>query len=264
MLTELRIENFAIIDRLELGFESGLIIFTGETGAGKSIIMDAVEMLLGGRAETTVIRTDADRANVEGVFKHRRRGQANPSARSSNVKTCSMIPTMSCSRAKSAAKDAASPASTGARSTWGCSRRSGIAWWTSTGRPSISPCSMSARTWACWTAMPMPMMSLAAYRQTYTSLQSIRRELNDLRNAQKDADRRIEMLTFQAEEIEAARLKPGEDEELKLERDRLANAEKLATLAQEALAVLDEGSRRMLPPPPTCLGRRIKPCRPSA
>src|SRR5512137_1877139 len=69
MLTELRIENFAIIDRLELGFESGLIIFTGETGAGKSIIMDAVEMLLGGRAETTVIRTDADRASVEGVYK---------------------------------------------------------------------------------------------------------------------------------------------------------------------------------------------------
>jgi DNA repair protein RecN (Recombination protein N) len=52
----------------------------------------------------------------------------------------------------------------------------------------------------------------------------------------------MEMLTFQAEEIEAARLKPGEDEELKLERDRLANAEKLATLAQESLAVLDEGT----------------------
>ena len=69
MLTELRIQNFAIIDRLELEFEPGLIIFTGETGAGKSIIMDAVDMLLGGRADTTVIRTDADRANVEGVFK---------------------------------------------------------------------------------------------------------------------------------------------------------------------------------------------------
>jgi DNA repair protein RecN (Recombination protein N) len=84
--------------------------------------------------------------------------------------------------------------------------------------------------------------ALASYRKTYTSIQSIRRELNDLRNAQKDADRRLEMLTFQAEEIEAARLKPGEDEELKQERDRLANAEKLATLAQEALAVLDEGT----------------------
>jgi len=49
MLTELRIENFAIIDHLELSFHPGLNIFTGETGAGKSIIIDAVEAILGGR-----------------------------------------------------------------------------------------------------------------------------------------------------------------------------------------------------------------------
>ena len=66
--------------------------------------------------------------------------------------------------------------------------------------------------------------------------------MTDLRKAQSDADRRIEMLTYQAEEIESARLKVGEDEELRKERDRLANAESLAQNAQEALAVLDEGS----------------------
>ncbi len=82
---------------------------------------------------------------------------------------------------------------------------------------------------------------LSDYRQTYHALLNLRRELDDLRKAQADADRRIEMLTFQAEEIEAARLKPGEDEELRKERDRLANAEALARNAQEALAVLDEG-----------------------
>ena len=70
----------------------------------------------------------------------------------------------------------------------------------------------------------------------------MRRELNDLREAQRDAERRSEMLTFQADEIEAARLRRGEDEELKQERDRLANAEALATLAQSALTVLDEGT----------------------
>ena len=68
MLTELRIENFAIIDRLELGFESGLIIFTGETGAGKSIIMDAVEMLLGGKVDGTVIRAEADLADAKAAL----------------------------------------------------------------------------------------------------------------------------------------------------------------------------------------------------
>jgi DNA repair protein RecN (Recombination protein N) len=80
------------------------------------------------------------------------------------------------------------------------------------------------------------------YRQTYNALLNLRRELTDLRKAQSDADRRIEMLTYQAEEIESARLKVGEDEELRKERDRLANAESLAQNAQEALAVLDEGS----------------------
>ena len=52
MLTELRIENFAIIDQLELQFAPGLITFTGETGTGKSIIMGALETLLGSRADT--------------------------------------------------------------------------------------------------------------------------------------------------------------------------------------------------------------------
>ncbi|HET6845521.1 MAG TPA: AAA family ATPase, partial [Anaerolineales bacterium] len=68
MLTELRIQNFAIIDKLELKPGAGLIILTGETGAGKSIILDAVEMLVGGRADATVVRTDSEAALVEGVF----------------------------------------------------------------------------------------------------------------------------------------------------------------------------------------------------
>src|SRR5574338_374163 len=68
MLTELRIHNVAIIDQLDLRFGPGLIILTGETGAGKSIILDAVVMLIGGKADTTFIRTDSDSAFVEGVF----------------------------------------------------------------------------------------------------------------------------------------------------------------------------------------------------
>ena len=68
MLTELRIHNFAIIDKLDLRFGPGLIILTGETGAGKSIILDAVVMLIGGKADTTYVRADADAAFVEGVF----------------------------------------------------------------------------------------------------------------------------------------------------------------------------------------------------
>jgi DNA repair protein RecN (Recombination protein N) len=69
MLTELHIHDFAIIDHLDLEFGPGLVILTGETGAGKSIILDALEMLLGGRADVTSIRSDEELARVEGTFK---------------------------------------------------------------------------------------------------------------------------------------------------------------------------------------------------
>src|SRR5512143_1409965 len=69
MLAELHIHDFAIIDQLDLEFGPGLVILTAETGAGKSIILDALDMLLGGRAEATSIRADADLARVEGTFK---------------------------------------------------------------------------------------------------------------------------------------------------------------------------------------------------
>ena len=67
-LTELQIRDFAIIDRLHLRFHSGLNILTGETGAGKSIIIDAIGLLLGGRATADMVRAGADRAEIEAVF----------------------------------------------------------------------------------------------------------------------------------------------------------------------------------------------------
>src|SRR4030066_2183250 len=68
MLSELHIENFAIISQLDLKFNRGLNIFTGETGAGKSIIIDAVEAILGNRADITQVRSGAERAVVEASF----------------------------------------------------------------------------------------------------------------------------------------------------------------------------------------------------
>src|SRR5215472_6237866 len=68
MLTELRIKNFAIIEALALPLAQGFNVLTGETGAGKSIIVGALGLLLGERANADVIRTGAERATVEGVF----------------------------------------------------------------------------------------------------------------------------------------------------------------------------------------------------
>ena len=68
MLRELRIRNFAIIDEVVLQFGTGLYVLTGETGAGKSILVDAIELLLGGRGDSNVIRAGEETASVEGEF----------------------------------------------------------------------------------------------------------------------------------------------------------------------------------------------------
>jgi DNA repair protein RecN (Recombination protein N) len=68
MLSEIDIVNFAIIEHLHLKFHTGLNILTGETGAGKSIIIDAVGTLLGGRAQSEFLRAGADQTRVEGIF----------------------------------------------------------------------------------------------------------------------------------------------------------------------------------------------------
>ena len=68
MLRELHIKDFAIIDELHLALEPGFNILTGETGAGKSILIDAVALLLGGRADTSAIRRGAQRGRIEGLF----------------------------------------------------------------------------------------------------------------------------------------------------------------------------------------------------
>ena len=68
MLTQLTIKNFAIIDELEIIFKDGLIVLTGETGAGKSIIVDALDFLLGARGNTDLIKTGTNKAVIEGIF----------------------------------------------------------------------------------------------------------------------------------------------------------------------------------------------------
>jgi DNA repair protein RecN (Recombination protein N) len=241
MLTELRIENFAIIDRLDLDFAPGLIIFTGETGAGKSIIMDALEMLLGGRTDATVLRADAERASVEGTFKL---VGAEKTVVLEILKREDLLDDENyVTLAREVRREGRSIARVNGRTV-------NVTLLKEIGAYLVDIHGQTEHLSLLDTRAHLGLLDrfadvdflLGDYRQTYTRLQSDRRELDELRAAQADADRRIEMLTFQAEEIEAARLKPGEEAELRQERDRLANAEALSANAQEALQLLDEGS----------------------
>ena len=241
MLTEIRIENFAIIDKLDLEFSSGLIIFTGETGAGKSIIMDALEMLLGGRADATVLRADAERASVEGVFRLSTTTQeaANEILKREDLLDDEKYVTL----AREVRREGRSTARINGRTV-------NVTLLKEIGKFLVDIHGQTEHLSILDPRTHLGLLDrfanvdgqLASYRQAYSTLLGIRRELNELRAVQADSARRIEMLSYQAEEIETAKLKPGEDEELRLERDRLANSEQLATNAQEALQLLDDGS----------------------
>ena len=241
MLTELHIQNFAIIDKLDLRFGSGLIILTGETGAGKSIILDAVVMLIGGKADTTFVRTDSDAALVEGVFQLK--GPEKEAVHEVLNREELLDDPNYVILSREIRKGGRSVARVNGRTV-------NVSLLKEIGSLVVDIHGQSEHLSLLDPRAHLGLLDryaevakpLSDYRQTYHSLQNLRHELSELRKAQADSDRRLEMLTFQTEEIEAARLKPGEEETLREERDRLANAESLAQNAQEALALLDEGS----------------------
>jgi DNA repair protein RecN (Recombination protein N) len=241
MLTELHIQNFAIIDQLDLDFGPGLVVLTGETGAGKSIIMDALDILMGGRADATSIRSEANLARVEGTFKlsgPERLAAIEILKREELLDDPNYVTLM-----REVRREGRSVARINGRVV-------SLPLLKELGELLVDIHGQSEHLSLLNVRAHLGLLDryagiesdLAAYKKTYQTQLGLQRELNDLRVAQQDAERRTEMLTFQAEEIEAARLHPTEEAELKQERDRLANAEALATLAQEALTVLDEGS----------------------
>ena len=241
MLTELRIQNFAIIDKLELTFGPGLIILTGETGAGKSIILDAVTMLIGGRAETTAIRTEAEYAFVEGLFSLM--GPEKEALHEILKREELLDDEDYVTLTREVRREGRSVARVNGRTV-------NVSLLKELGALLVDIHGQSEHLSLLDTRAHLGLLdrytdvgdALKEYRGSYHKLLAVRRELKDLRQAQADAERRIDFLTYQADEIEAAKLKPGEDEELKVERDKLANAESLAEYVQNALTALDEGS----------------------
>ncbi len=240
MLTELRIENFAIIDKLELQFSAGLIIFTGETGAGKSIIMDALEMLLGGRADPTVLRADAERANVEGIFKLTgvNKEAVNEILTREDLLDEENFVTLS----REVRREGRSIPRINGRSV-------NVALLKEIGKFLVDIHGQTEHLSILDPHTHLGLLDrfsnvedlLVNYRKNYHELLVVRKELAEIRSAQEDAARKIDMLKFQLNEIQAAHLKAGEDEELTMERDRLSHSESLATNAQQALQLLDEG-----------------------
>jgi DNA repair protein RecN (Recombination protein N) len=241
MLKELRIENFAIIDRLELKFGARLAAFTGETGAGKSILLDAIEALMGGRAESTMIRADEERANLEALF-------TIPEAHREVI--CGLLDAeglLDNDREMLFNREIRREGRNIARIN---GRAVNVALMREVGSFLVDIHGQSEHLSLLTVRQHLRLLDrfaddhilLENYQGAFHTLKSLQKELDDLRKSEQDAARMTDLLNYQIQEIEAARLKIGEDDELRGELTRLANAEKLSSLAQQAYALLEEAS----------------------
>ena len=241
MLKELRIENFAIIDRLELKFGASLAAFTGETGAGKSILLDAIEALMGGRAESVMIRADEERANLEALF-------TIPEAHREVI--CGLLEAeglLDNNREMLLNREIRREGRNIARIN---GRTVSVALMREVGSYLVDIHGQSEHLSLLTVRQHLRLLDrfaddhelLEDYQSAYHTLKTLQKELDDLRKAEQDAAHMNDLLNYQIQEIEAARLKTGEEVELRGELTRLANAEKLSSLAQQAYALLEEAN----------------------
>ncbi|NIO71860.1 MAG: DNA repair protein RecN [Anaerolineae bacterium] len=241
MLVELNIKNFAIIEELNLRFSPSFNVLTGETGAGKSIIIDAVSTLLGGRAESEYIRAGTDESRVEGIFHLDEAMQA------------AILPLLKEDGLEGEDDETLILAREIRRSGRNICRVNGRAVTLGTleriaqrlvdihgqsehlsllrVREHVNLLDRYADLW--------PLRSQVAAK--VSALRQVQRELKELLRDERELARRADLLEYQVQEIAAARLEIGEEEELEAERNRLANAERLTELTDEAYRALGEG-----------------------
>lgn len=234
MLRELRIKDFAIIDELTLDLDSGFLVMTGETGAGKSIIVDAVNLLLGERSDATLVRGGAERAVVEGIFDV-------PASLRDDVSALLQAEDLEGERTGEIVL--AREVRTNGRSQ---ARVNGSLCNLNTYRE-LSEILVDVHGQGQHLSLLRPSQHLflldryarlddmrAAVSELVGQLQSVRNEIAQLRTDEAALARRVDLLQYQVQEILSTDPRPEEEAELLQERHRLVNAEKIAELATEA------------------------------
>lgn len=239
MLTELTVEDFAIIDRLSLSLDPGFTVLTGETGAGKSIIIDALQAALGAKVPSDVVRTGARAASVEAIFElseedHAALGDVLEEYGVADEETLIFRREINAGgRATARLNGRAVPASV--------LSQIGAALVDIHGQSEHLSVLRADRQLDILDRYGSLIPLRASVSDAVRTLSGLRRELRAMKEGQREAEQRLDLLRFQSGEIESAQLRAGEEEELRVERNLLANAEKLTSLASAAYDALHGG-----------------------
>jgi DNA repair protein RecN (Recombination protein N) len=229
MLRFLSIRNLAVIDRLELEFEPGLNVLTGETGAGKSILVGAVGLLVGGRASAELVRTGEEQAAVEAIFEDAAGGE------------------LVVRRDISAQSGRSRAFLNGSLVTSGALRDATASLVDLHGQHEHQVLLDPAAHLDLLDAFGGFEAERAVVGEAFARVQSLTAERDRLAVDLREKARREEYLQFQLTEIRRAAPQPGEDEELAASRQVLGNAERLQRLCAEAYTALYEGDAAALP-----------------
>jgi DNA repair protein RecN (Recombination protein N) len=243
MLSELRIRNFALIDRLSVRLGPGLNVLTGETGAGKSIIVGALSLLLGERASADVVRAGEDRASVEGVFDVAGRKDVDRILDERGIDPDEDGVLVLKREVAAAGRNRAWV--NGSPTTAAVLGELGRALVDLHGQHEHQTLLKRDEQRAILDAYGGHGDLLSAVREAHREAVRLRRDISELDTRRRDAAQRADFLRFQADEIEAASLKPGEEEEMEDEARRLSHSEELQALSG-GLADAVSGSERAL------------------
>jgi DNA repair protein RecN (Recombination protein N) len=239
VLIELRLENYAVIDNLVVEFGHGLNLLTGETGAGKSILIDALALLLGEKASSDVIRTGADRAVMSAVFEVEgamgkpleKILEANGLDESDDGSVILRREIASGGKGRVFVNN--QPATVAVLRQLAPHLATIHAQ-----NESILSFDASARLELLDVFAESQLDSVEA---AFTAWKEIRTRIDELEHGEQDRLRLVDLWIFQKREIEEARLQSGEDEQLETEKRVLANAEKIYNAAMNAFDLLYEG-----------------------
>jgi DNA repair protein RecN (Recombination protein N) len=237
MLTELRIKNFAIIESLTLPLGQGFNVLTGETGAGKSIIVGALGLLLGERGTADVVRTGADRATVEGVFDTSAQAELRAALDERGIDAEDSLVVL---RREVNAAGRTRAWVNGTTVTATVLAEVGRALIDLHGQheaQSLLDCDSQR---AVLDAFADAKKESGNVKAAHERLSAVRREISELNTRRADAEKRSDYLKHVTREIEDAKLVEGEDVKLEDEARRLENASGIRESAAEFIAALEE------------------------